>query len=97
MTDAIASRPPAEAAAGALLTSRRDHRGIANRRHDVRDATFDEDRSAVRTAAAPRVGAACRNLVTALRRRAGVTTFAGRPLTAIALVATAGFQVLKRP
>lgn len=99
---AITSLPPARADARALLTLLRDHWGIENRLHYVRDVTFDEDRSAVRTEAAPQVGAACRNLAIALLRRVGVTniaaacrTFAGRPTTAIALIASAGCQVMK--
>jgi hypothetical protein len=64
------------------LTLLRDHWGSGNGLHDVRAVTFDEDRSAVRTAAAPQVCAACR-------------TFAGRPLTAVRLVATAGSTVMK--
>jgi hypothetical protein len=99
---AITSLPPARADAGALLQLLRDHWGIENKLHDVRDVTFDEDRSAVRTKAAPQVCAACRNLVIALLRRAGVAniaaacrTFAGRPLTAITLIATTGCQVMK--
>lgn len=102
VTYAITSLPPARADARALLALLRDHWGIENRLHYVRDVTFDEDRSAVRTKAAPQVAAACRNLVIALLRRAGATniaaacrTFAGRPRTAIALVVTAGSQVMK--
>ena len=102
VTFAITSLPPARADARALLTLLRDHWGIENKLHYVRDVTFDEDRSAVRTEAAPQVCAACRNLVIALLRRVGATniaaacrTFAGRPRTAIALVATTGCQVMK--
>ena len=39
--------------------------------HWVRDVTFDEDRSQVRTGAAPQVLAGLRNLVISLVRRAG--------------------------
>lgn len=99
---AITSLPPARADARRLLTLLREHWGIENRLHWVRDVTFDEDRSAVRTKAAPQVCAACRNLVIALLRRAGAAniaaacrTFASRPLTAITLVASAGCQVMK--
>jgi hypothetical protein len=99
---AITSLPPARADAGTLLALLRAHWGIENRLHYVRDVTFDEDRSAVRTDAAPQVCAARRNLVIALLRRAGATdvaaacrTFAGRPRTAIALTASAGCQVMK--
>lgn len=102
VTSAITSLPPGRADARALVTLLRDHGGSEHKPHWVRDVTFDEDRSAVRTAAAPQVCAACRNLVIALLRRTGVTniaaacrTFAGRPLTAIALIATAGCQVMK--
>ena len=94
---AITSLPPAQADARSLATLLRDHWGIENRLHHVRDVTFDEDRSAIRTKAAPQVIVACRNLAIALLRRAGATniaaacrTFAGRPWTAITLVATAG-------
>jgi predicted transposase YbfD/YdcC len=99
---AITSLAPQRADAARLLTLLRDHWGIENKLHYVRDVTFDEDRSAVRTKAAPQVCAACRNLAITLLRRAGATniaaacrTFAGRPLLAIALVATAGCQVMK--
>ena len=47
------------------------HWGIENRLHWVRDVTFDEDRSQVRTGAAPQVMAALRNLVISLLRLAG--------------------------
>ena len=102
VTYAITSLPPERADARALLGLLRDHWGIENKLHHVRDVTFDEDRSTVRTDAAPRVCAACRNLVITLLRRAGATniaaacrTFAGRPRTAIALVVTTGCQVMK--
>jgi hypothetical protein len=99
---AITSLPPGQADATRLLTLLRDHWGIENQLHHVRDVTFDEDRSAVRTEAAPQVCAACRNLAIALLRRLAATniaaacrTFAGRPRTAVTLVATAGHQVMK--
>jgi hypothetical protein len=97
VTYAITSLPPSRADAATLLALLRDHWGIENRLHHVRDVTFDEDRSAIRTRAAPQVAAACRNLAIALLRRLGATniaaacrTFAGRPRTAIALIAAAG-------
>jgi predicted transposase YbfD/YdcC len=40
----------------------RDHWGIENAVHWVRDVTFDEDRSTVRTGAAPQVLASLRIL-----------------------------------
>jgi hypothetical protein len=99
---AITSLPAQRADAARWLTLLRDHWGIANTLPYVRDVTFDEDRSAVRTKTAPQVCTACQNLAIALLRRLGATTiaaacrtFAGRPLTAIALVAAAGCQVMK--
>jgi hypothetical protein len=93
---------PKRTEAAQLLSLLRDHWGIENRLHYVRDVTFGEDRSAVRTKAAPQACAACRNLAIALLRRTGAAniaaacrTFAGRPLTAIALVAAAGHEVMK--
>jgi len=52
------------------------HWGIENRLHWVRDMTFDEDRSQVRTGAAPQVMATVRNLVISLLRLAGWTNIA---------------------
>jgi hypothetical protein len=90
---AITSLVPARADARTLLGHLRHHWGIENKTHYVRDVTFDEDRSQVRTGAAPQVMAAMRNLVLALLRRAGhaniaaaLRTYAGRPADALALV-----------
>lgn len=95
VTYAITSLPPNRASARTLL----GHWGIENKTHWVRDVTFDEDRSQVRTGAAPQVMAAFRNLVLALLRRAGHTniaaalrTYAGRPADAVALVLSAGLK-----
>ena len=92
----ITSLPPERADAARLLTLIRGHWGIENRLHHVRDVTFDEDRSAVRSGAAPQVMAAARNLVLALLRRqrhaniaAALRTYAGRPRSAIHLIANA--------
>ena len=60
-----------DADARRLLSLSRGHWGIENRLHWVRDVTFDEDRSQVRTGAAPQVLAGLRNLVISLVRRAG--------------------------
>jgi predicted transposase YbfD/YdcC len=51
-----------------LLALVRGHWGIENRLHYVRDVTFREDQSRVRTGAAPEVLAAVRNVVIALLR-----------------------------
>ena len=97
VTYAITSRGPERADARTLLGYLRGHWGIENKVHWVRDMTFDEDRSQVRTGAAPQVMAACRNLVLALLRRSGTTnvaqalrTYAGRPAEAVALVLSGG-------
>lgn len=52
------------------------HWGIENRLHRVRDVTFDEDRSQVRTGGAPQVMATLRNVVISLLRLAGWTNIA---------------------
>lgn len=54
----------------------RGHWSIENSLHWVRDVTFDEDRSTVRTKAAPRVMATLRNLVISVLRFTGVTNIA---------------------
>jgi predicted transposase YbfD/YdcC len=59
-----------------LLRLWRGHWGIENRLHYVRDVTFGEDASPVRTGAAPQVMAVLRNLVLALLRNAGCTNIA---------------------
>ena len=52
------------------------HWGIENRSHWVRDVTFDEDRSRVRTGNAPQVMATLRNTAISLLRLAGATNIA---------------------
>lgn len=54
----------------------RGHWGIENRVHWVRDVTFDEDRSQIRTGNAPRVMATLRNLAIGALRLAGHTNIA---------------------
>ena len=71
----------------------RGHRGIEDRLHRVRDVTYDEDRSQVRTGNGPRVMASLRNLAIAILRLAGHASIAaalryharqpGRPLRTI--------------
>ena len=72
------------------------HWGIENRLHWVRDVTFGEDNSQVRTGQAPRVMATCRNLAISLLRidgwdniAAGLRHHARHPDHALALVLTA--------
>jgi len=72
----ITSLSPERANARYLLESVRGHWSIENSLHWVRDVTFDEDRSQIRTGAAPRVFATMRNLVISLLRLNGVKCIA---------------------
>ncbi|MDF1490416.1 ISAs1 family transposase [Tessaracoccus caeni] len=54
----------------------REHWGIENKLHYVRDVTFDEDRSRVRSGTGPAMMAALRNLVISLHRLTGATNIA---------------------
>lgn len=56
-----------------LLAHNRGHWQIENREHYVRDRTYDEDRSQVRTGSAPQVMATMRNIAISLLRLAGWT------------------------
>ena len=69
VTSAMA--PPATLAAWV-----QGHWGIENKLHWVRDVTFDEDRSQVRTGQAPRVMATLRNTVISVLRLEGWTNIA---------------------
>jgi hypothetical protein len=86
-----------KAGARRLLGLNREYWGIENRLHWVRDVTFAEDRSQIRSGAAPQVCAGLRSLGIALLRRIGATniaaalrTFSARPREAVALVLSAG-------
>lgn len=59
-----------------LLRIWRGHWAIENRLHYVRDVTFGEDASQVRSGSAPQVLAALRNACVTLLRRAGHTNIA---------------------
>jgi predicted transposase YbfD/YdcC len=59
-----------------LADAMRAHWGIENRLHWVRDVTYGEDHSQVRTGTAPAVRAALRNFAISLHRRAGATNIA---------------------
>ena len=65
-----------EVGAWQLLRHVRGHWGIENRLHYVRDVTFGEDASQVRTGSAPEVMAALRNVVIGVLRQAGATNIA---------------------
>ncbi len=54
-----------------LLKLNRGHWTIENGSHWVRDVTFDEDRSQIRTGSGPRVMATLRNLAISVLRLAG--------------------------
>ncbi|MFE3942360.1 ISAs1 family transposase [Streptomyces sp. NPDC059118] len=73
----------------------REHRGIENKIHRIRDTAFAEDASRVRTGAAPRAMAALRNLVIGALRLTGCDNIAAgmrkhgrdasRPLTTLGI------------
>ena len=65
-----------QASATCLLGLVRGQWTIENRSHWVRDVTFDEDRSQVRTGNVPQVMAALRNTAIGLLRLAGESNIA---------------------
>lgn len=67
----ITSLTPEKASPSRLLELNRRHWGIENGLHWVRDETFREDRSQIRTGNAPRVMATLRNLAITILRRCG--------------------------
>lgn len=73
---AITSLSPDEASPSELAALIRGHWGIENRLHWVRDVTYDEDRSQIRTRNGPRVMVALRNLAISIHRLAGATSIA---------------------
>lgn len=82
-----------EAEAGRLLNLTRCHWHIENKSHWVRDVTFDEDRSQVRSGSIPEVMAALRNTAIGLMRWAGETNIAAscrriaaQPWSALAMI-----------
>jgi hypothetical protein len=67
----IAILPKGADAPPSLLALNRGHWCIENSLHYVRDVTFVEDRSRIRTGHAPQLLAACRNLAMTLIHRSG--------------------------
>jgi len=65
-----------QTSAAELADAARAHWGIENPLHWVRDASFDEDRSQIRTGHGPAVMATLRNLAISLHRKAGATNIA---------------------
>lgn len=89
----IASLCPKRTTPADLLGLIRGHWSVENKSHYVRDVTFLEDKSQVRTGNLPQVMAILRNVAIALIRLSGFTNvakacrrFAARPKEAIALV-----------
>jgi len=72
----VTSLAPDKATPAQLLALNRNHWGIENKLHYVRDVTFDEDRSRVRKNAGPHVMASLRNLAISLLRMAGADNIA---------------------
>ena len=72
----ITSRPVYRAAPAQIAACARGHWSIENRLHYVRDVTFGEDDSQVRTGNAPRVMAGLRNLAISALRQAGAANIA---------------------
>ena len=70
------SLSPQKADSPKLLELSRGHWCIENRLHWVRDVTFDEDRSQVRTGSGPRVMASLRNLAISLFRLSNISNIA---------------------
>ena len=59
-----------------LLAGNRGHWQVENREHYVRDRTFDEDHSQVRTGSSPQFLATARNIAISLLRLAGCENIA---------------------
>lgn len=72
----LTSRPATRADPEQIATALRDHWSIENGLHYVRDVTFAEDASRVRTRSGPRIMTTLRNLAIAVLRRAGYTNIA---------------------
>ncbi|MEV7198305.1 ISAs1 family transposase [Streptomyces sp. NPDC093510] len=91
----ITSLPPGAATGAQLASWIRGHWGIENLLHHVRDRTFREDDSKIRTAQLPRTMASLRNLAIGLHRQDGQKNIAAalrraardyrRPLTLLGL------------
>jgi predicted transposase YbfD/YdcC len=94
----ITSLPPAEASAKELLKLWREHWHIENKLHYVRDVTFDEDRSQVRSESVPQVMAALRNLAISVMRLCGADNIAAacRRYAANPTLAFAAIGLIKR-
>jgi hypothetical protein len=72
----LTSRPAQGANPEQIATALRKHWNIENGLHYVRDVTFTEDASRVRTGSGPRIMSSLRNLAIAVLHRAGYTNIA---------------------
>ncbi|MFN3531174.1 MAG: transposase [Candidatus Brocadia sp.] len=70
----ITSLTPQKADPSRILQLNRGHWSIENCLHYVRDVTFHEDRSSIRTNHAPRVMASLRNCIISILRSLGKTS-----------------------
>ena len=89
----VTSLRPTQLTAAQLLRVLRQHWHIENRSHWVRDVTFGEDASQVRSGSLPQVMAALRNTVIGLLRQTGAPNlaaarryYAANPAAALALL-----------
>jgi predicted transposase YbfD/YdcC len=89
----VTSLAPPRGTAAQVLRAERQHWHIENRSHWVRDVTFGEDASQVRTGSIPQVMAALRNTVIGLLRLTGAPNlaaarryYAANPGAALALL-----------
>ena len=89
----VTSLAPPRGTAAQVLRAERHHWHIENRSHWVRDVTFGEDASQVRTGSIPQVMAALRNTVIGLLRLTGAPNlaaarryYAANPGAALALL-----------
>jgi predicted transposase YbfD/YdcC len=72
----LTSRPAQRANPEQIATALRKHWNIENGLHYVRDVTFAEDASRIRTGSGPRIMSSLRNLAIAVLHRAGYTNIA---------------------
>jgi predicted transposase YbfD/YdcC len=89
----ITSLSPVQADAQRLMQLAREHWGIENKSHYVRDVTFDEDRSQIRKNSGPRVMATLRNFAISVLRffghhniAAALRDMAAKPHLALGLI-----------
>jgi hypothetical protein len=89
----VTSLGPTQATAAQVLRLVREHWHIENRSHWVRDVTFGEDSSQVRSGSLPQVMAALRNTIIGLLRQTGAPNlaaarryYAANPAAALALL-----------